>query len=657
MPEAVWSPSNTQISNANITRYMQFVANKYECELTDYYSLHQWSVKYPEIFWESIFLYFNIKNSCGWECVLKQKSGMFRSVWFEGAKLSYAENLLSSHGHNNVSNTTALEFHNENNEIKNISYEELYKQVSCLSQSLKLAGVMKGDRVAAVVPNIPEAIVSMLAVNSLGAIWASCSPDFGLQAMLDRFQQIEPKVLIYADGYYYNGKSHFRTDVINQLSSQLPSIQLSVLIPYLKSEIFYACHRDEYVLFSDLTDNVNTNEKIDFEQTEFSDPLYILFSSGTTGVPKCIVHGVGGTLLQHIKELSLHLDLKSGDKLFFYTSTGWMMWNWMLSSLFLGVTLVLYDGSPLFPKADSLLKLVDANEISVFGCGAKYISSLQKNNVNKNIMQLEKLRLILSTGSPLLSESFDYVYENIKPSVQLCSISGGTDIVSCFVLGNPLGPVYRGEIQCAGLGMNVQVWDEHANSVVHEKGELVCVTGFPSMPVCFWNDTDDSLYYRTYFDKFKGVWSQGDYAEVTEHHGFIIYGRSDATLNPCGIRIGTAEIYRQLENNKQIVDSLVVAQKWASDQRIILFVQLKSGITLDHQIINDIKQHIKLNASIHHVPARIIQVRDIPRTYSGKIAEIAVTKIIHNEVVENIDALINPESLDQFMNMESLNYD
>jgi len=657
MPEPVWTPSKEKISNANITRYMQFVASQYECDFTDYQSLYKWSLEYPEMFWESVFNYFDIKYSRKWEYIFQSDSTMFRSTWFKGSRLSYAENLLRSNIHKKITNNIALEFHNENNVIKKISYSELYEHVCSLSQSLKSAGVRKGDRVAAVVPNMPEAIISMLAVNSLGAIWASCSPDFGLQAMLDRFQQIEPKVLIYADGYFYNGKSHLRTEVISQLSSELVSLQLNILIPYVKNENEYTRHSDEYVLFSDFIATDLSDKEMCFEQTEFSDPLYILFSSGTTGVPKCIVHSVGGTLLQHKKELSLHVDLKPDDKLFFYTSTGWMMWNWMLSGLSLGVTLVLYDGSPFYPQANTLLMLVDDNDISVFGCGAKYISSLQKNNVNTNFMGLKKLRLILSTGSPLLSESFDYVYENIKSSVQLCSISGGTDIVSCFVLGNPIDPVYRGEIQCAGLGMNVQVWDENAQPVVNKKGELVCVASFPSMPICFWNDPDYSLYYRAYFKQYNNIWCHGDYAELTEHNGFIIYGRSDATLNPSGIRIGTAEIYRQLENNKQIVDSLVIGQKWASDQRIILFVQLQRGLSLDDQMISNIKQHIKLNTSVHHVPAKIIQVMDIPRTYSGKIAEIAVTKIIHNETPDNLDALVNPESLDQFKHIESLNYE
>ncbi|VAW73266.1 Acetoacetyl-CoA synthetase, partial [hydrothermal vent metagenome] len=556
--------------------FMQFVEHHYARKLADYDALYNWSINCREDFWDAIWRFFKIPNETDGETdgyrVLEPADVMFKANWFSGAKLNFAQNLLRFRDEH-----IALEFHNEKGHSVSLSYGDLYTQVAQLSAALKISGIGKGDRVAAIMPNIVQTVVAMLASTSLGAVWSCCSPEFGLQAMLDRFQQIQPKLLIFTDGYYYKGKSYKRLAVIKQLMAELSSLQLKVLVPYLdKEDEFEEMQGDKVELFDDFKLSGCQDvalQNIVFEKTEFSHPLYILYSSGTTGTPKCIVHGVGGTLLQHLKELSLHTDIKRSDKLFFYTSTGWMMWNWLISGLSLGATLVLYDGSPFYPQAQSLLRLVDQQKITVFGCGAKYISTLHRQQTEINYA-LKDLRLILSTGSPLLAQSYDYVYQTIKSDVQLSSISGGTDIISCFALGNPLTPVYRGELQGPGLGMAVEVWNEQGEALIQQKGELVCTRSFPSMPIYFWNDPQHKKYHKAYFEKYSGLWAQGDYAELTAHQGLIIYGRSDATLNPAGIRIGTAEIYRQLENNASIVDSVVVGQRWKGDQRIILFVQL-----------------------------------------------------------------------------------
>ncbi len=647
MTQALWTPSEYAVKHSNMHFFMQFVEKNHARKLSDYNALYRWSIECREDFWQAIQDFFEIRRSSESNRVLQPVDCMFRANWFEGEKLNYAENLLKFRDEH-----IALAFYNERGYSESLDYSALYKQVASLSAALKAAGISKGDRVAAVMPNIIPTVVAMLATAAIGAIWSCCSPESGLQAMLDRFQQIEPGLLIFSDGYYYKGKAYFRQDIIVQLMAQLPSLQLKILVPYLKTDDAYSdMPENGVVLYNDFKRTESSD--ISFEQTAFSHPLYILYSSGTTGVPKCIVHGVGGTLLQHLKELGLHTDIKRSDKLFFYTSTGWMMWNWLVSGLSQGATLVLYDGSPFYPETDSLIKLVDKQKVTVFGCGAKYISTLQKQRV-KVEGGLTDLRLILSTGSPLLAEAFDYVYQSIKSDVQLSSISGGTDIISCFALGNPLTPVYRGELQRPGLGMAVEVWNEKGEAVIQQKGELVCTRAFPSMPICFWNDPQHKKYHKAYFEKYAGVWAQGDYAEITEYQGLIIYGRSDTTLNPAGIRIGTAEIYRQLESIAEIIDSVVVGQNWQGDQRIILFVQLPTEKKLDESLIQRIKQQIKNNTSIHHVPAKILQVSDIPRTGSGKTSEQAVNCAIHNKPVKNLSALANPQSIAQFMQVKEL---
>jgi acetoacetyl-CoA synthetase len=516
---------------------------------------------------------------------------------------------------------------------------------------LRNDGIRAGDRIAGVLPNLPETIIAMLATASLGAIWSSCSPDFGVPGIVDRFNQIAPKVLFLCDGYTFNGKAFERLDQVEPLLKALPSVQKTVLIPYLHGEPPKVIN--QVTLWQDYLASFPENHPIEFVPMAFNDPLFILYSSGTTGPPKCIVHGIGGTLLQHLKEHLLHVDIHPGDRLFYYTTCGWMMWNWLASSLASSAELVLYDGSPLYPRADSLFDLIDEFQINIFGVSAKYIDTIKKAAVCPQATHnLSSLKTILSTGSPLMPEGFDYVYESIKSDVCLSSISGGSDIISCFVLGCPVLPVRRGEIQCRGLAMDVDVYDDNGHSLQGEKGELVCKAPFPSMPIGFWNDPDGSQYHAAYFEKYPGIWWHGDYVVLTESGGMVIYGRSDAVLNPGGIRIGTAEIYRQVEQIDEVLESLVVGQDIGGDCRIILFVILRKGVWLSDQLKMKIKQQIRLTASPHHVPEEILQVTDIPRTKSGKIAELAVRNIIHGCPVKNQHALANPEALEQYVRIK-----
>ncbi|WP_394754423.1 acetoacetate--CoA ligase [Crenothrix sp.] len=643
MNPVLWQPSIQRQKNANMTRFMRLVSETYGIDITGYTDLYQWSIEDPAAFWDLLWQFADIKAEHKGDVVVAHKNRMPGAKWFPDARLNYAQNLLCQPDENSV----AITFRNENGDTQKLSYKDLYGKVSQLAQALKNDGVKPGDRIAGVLPNFPETIIAMLATTSLGAIWSSCSPDFGVSGIVDRFSQIAPKVLFICDGYRFNGKIFNRMDQLEALLKALPSVQKTVLIPYLKDHTIPT--NNQVTLWQDYLADFSQSQPIEFVPMAFDDPLFILYSSGTTGPPKCIVHGVGGTLIQHLKEHLLHVDIHPGDRLFYYTTCGWMMWNWLVSGLASGAELVLYDGSPLYPKADVLFDLIDEFQINIFGVSAKYIDALKKSDITpKNTHNLASLKTILSTGSPLMPEGFDYVYQSIKTDVCLSSISGGTDIISCFVLGCPLLPVRRGEIQCRGLAMNVDVYDDSGQSLQGKKGDLVCKAPFPSMPVGFWNDPEQSQYHAAYFDKFPGVWWHGDYVSLTESGGMIIYGRSDAVLNPGGIRIGTAEIYRQVEQVEEVLESLVIGQEVQGDSRIILFVILRTGIALSDQLKMKIKQQIKQNASPHHVPAEILQVTDIPRTKSGKIAELAVRNIIHGYPVKNQHTLSNPESLEQY---------
>ena len=647
MTTAVWSPSFTRIEESNFTRYISYLHAQHNYVFDNYDDLYSWSIHEPEKFWPTIWKFCEIKSSRTWDTVITNEYKMPGTKWFTGSKLNFAENLLKRRDEN-----TAIIFKGENGKSLELSYKSLYKSVAQLANALLDENINKGDRVAGYLPNFPETIIAMLATTSIGAIWSSCSPDFGTHGVLDRFGQIQPKILITTDGYSYNGKTISILPRIKELSTKLLDLQKIIIVPYLESEPDIKAI-NKAVMYSDFIKHADV--ALSFQQLEFNHPLYIMYSSGTTGKPKCIVHGSGGTLLQHLKELVLHTDLKSADRIFYFTTCGWMMWNWLVSSLAVGATVVLYDGSPVYPKLSSLFDLIDEVKISIFGTSAKFLAATQKADVTpKESHKLASLKTILSTGSPLLAEQFDYVYRDIKDDVLLSSISGGTDIISCFALGNPMLPVYRGQLQCRGLGMAVDVFNKEGQSVQGEKGELVCKRSFPSMPIYFWNDSENEKYKKAYFKKFPNVWAHGDYAELTKQNGIIIYGRSDTILNPGGVRIGTAEIYRQVEILPEVLESIVVGQEWQDDVRIILFVKLQKNTSLDKKLVDKIKNSIRENASPRHVPKKIIQVPDIPRTISGKIVELAVQNVIHNRPVKNLDALANPTVLDYYRDLPEL---
>ncbi|WP_372875227.1 acetoacetate--CoA ligase [Pseudomonas sp.] len=649
MNQALWTPSPERVAATRLDAFRRFVNQRHGLELTDYPALHAWSVAAREAFWQAIVDFFAIRFAEQPHAVLEEGLRMPSARWFPGADLNFAEHLLRRRDDH-----PALVAIGEDGSREQLSYAELAAHVAGLQQSLKAAGVGVGDRVSACMPNTWQTVVGMLATTSLGATWSSCSPDFGTQGVIDRFGQIEPRVLIAAAGYRYAGKNLDLTDKLNEILERLPSLEQLVVVPYsrpqAKAEDFTTAA--EVALWSDF---YQAGGEPQFTAVPFEQPLYILYSSGTTGVPKCIVHGVGGTLLQHVKELGLHTDLHDSDTLFYYTTCGWMMWNWLVSGLALGATLVLYDGSPFHPGPERLIDLIDSESISIFGTSAKYLAALEKAGARPGSShKLERLKTILSTGSPLAHESFEYVYREIKAQLCLSSISGGTDIVSCFVLGNPVLPVWRGELQCKGLGMDVQVWNEAGQAVIGEKGELVCVKHFPSMPVGFWNDPDDEKFRAAYFESFPGVWAHGDYAEETVHGGLVIHGRSDAVLNPGGVRIGTAEIYRQVEKVEEVLESIAIGQDWDDDVRVVLFVRLREGVALTDELQARIRQVIRANTTPRHVPAKIIAVADIPRTISGKIVELAVRKVVHGQPVKNTDALANPEALELYKDLPEL---
>ena len=637
----MWKPSVEQIERSQMFEFKEFINTRHGLNLGSYQDLHEWSVDNIHEFWASAWEFFDIIHTQPYTQVVDDVSEMPGAKWFTGARLNFAENLLRRRD-----DKTALIFKGESQPVRKLTYAELYSEVAKTAAALRTAGVEKGDRVAGFVPNMPESIIAMLATTSIGAIWSSSSPDFGIKGVLDRFSQIEPKVLFAANGYFYNGKFHDSLEKLKGILHDLPSVEKVVVIPY-SDEDPDICIISNSILFSDFIDN--DDEEIEFEQLPFDHPLYIMYSSGTTGLPKSIVHGAGGTLLQHLKELQLHCDLCEQDTIFYFTTCGWMMWNWLVSSLAAGASLVLYDGAPFFPDANAMWKMAEELGITVFGTSAKFIAGSEAAG-NKPIStnDLSNVRLILSTGSPLMEENFDYIYRDVKKDVQLASISGGTDIVSCFAGGSPMLPVYRGELQCSGLAMDVDAFDHKGKSSRNAKGELVCKKAFPSMPIYFWNDPDGQKYHNAYFDKFENIWYHGDYIEINDHGGVTIFGRSDATLNPGGVRIGTAEIYRVVEQMAEVADSLVVGVQSNGDEQVALFLKMDEGAILNDNLINQIKSSIRANCSPRHVPSIIKSVEDIPYTISGKKVELAVKKIIHGEEVTNKDALANPEALDCF---------
>ena len=645
MAKLLWNPPETRRARSNLAAFMKGAAARRGFAGSTYDDLHAWSIADLESFWGAVWDHAGIRSSVSSSAVLADRS-MPGAVWFPGARLNFAENLLRHDG-----DRVALRALSEHRPPVTLTYGELRRQVGRCRSALEAAGVGVGDRVAGYVPNTPEAVIAMLAATSLGAIWSSSSPDFGFEGVMDRFGQIEPKVLFAADGYRYNGKPFSRLDVVARLAAGIPSLRKVVVSGFHEdrpdlSRIANAVRWDEFL---------PAEGRLAFEPLPFAHPLYILYSSGTTGKPKCIVHGAGGTLLQHAKELLLHADLRPEDRIIYFTTCGWMMWNWLVSALGVGSTVLLYEGSPTFPDLGRLWRLVDEEGITVFGTSAKFVGSCRNAGLRPGReATLATLQTVLSTGSPLLPEDFDWVYEEVKGDVLLGSISGGTDLISCFVLACPLRPVYRGQIQCRGLGMAVEAYGEDGRPVRGEKGELVCTKPFPSMPVSFWNDPDGRKYRAAYFERFPGIWTLGDFVEITPEDGVVIYGRSDATLNPGGVRIGTAEIYRQVETLPEITDSLVVGQPWQGDVRVVLFVVMAAGKRLDDELAARIRSRIREGASPRHVPAAILEVKAIPYTRSGKKVELAVLEVIQGREPKNMEALANPEALEQFRSRREL---
>jgi acetoacetyl-CoA synthetase len=663
--QPIWTPSAADVARAQITRFVREAVQPLHGAatlVTDSQSLYRWSVAHREEFWAAVWRFCDVQSDTlsdgrAWESVLiggdrtAPPDPVLGPRWFEGARLNFAENLLRRRDDGD-----AIVSWTERGKGRSLSFAELARDVARFSDFLRRSGVVVGDRVAGFMPNVPEAIVAMLATASIGATWSSCSPDFGPLGVVDRFGQIAPKVLVVADGYLYGGKAHDSLARVREFLPSLPSVERVVVVSHLNPDA--TLDHPHAVTWADAL-AAGSDAMLVFERLPFDHPLYVMYSSGTTGLPKCMAHGAGGTLLQHLKELVLHTDLARDDRIFYFTTCGWMMWNWLVSSLAVGSTVVLYDGAPILRGRTVLWDLVATEKVNIFGTSAKWLALTEKEGAQPRATHdLSSLRAILSTGSPLAEHSFDYVYEKVKPTVRLSSISGGTDIISCFALGDPTLPVYRGELQTRGFGMDVHVWSDDGNALVGEPGELVCTSPFPSMPVSFWNDPDGVKYHAAYFDMFPNVWRHGDWAALTERGGLVIYGRSDATLNPGGVRIGTAEIYRQVEQLPEVIESLVIGQnftnKRGADVRIVLFVRLRPDAQLDDELRERIRAQIRANATPHHVPKKIIQVADIPRTISGKITELAVREVVHGRPVKNLDALANPESLELFRDLDEL---
>ena len=654
--ELLWTPTPERVRDATITRFMRAIEERHGVEFGDYAALHQWSIDNVEAFWRDMWWFCGVVGDGPAKRAVVDRDAMPGARYFPDASICFAENLLkhSLSLDSQAADTDALVFRGEDRVERRVSHRMLLERVSQAQQAFVAAGIEAGDRICAVLPNMPEAVIGMLAASSLGATWSSCSPDFGAQGIVDRFGQIGPKILIACDGYYYNGKTLPILDKIAEVKERIPSIERLLVVSYVGTEQKSVEGSFEWNAFLD----AHPAKAPTFLRTPFNHPLYILFSSGTTGVPKCIVHGQGGVLLQHLKEQQLHCDINPGDRLFYFTTCGWMMWNWLVSGLASGATLLLYDGSPFLGSGRVLWELAEAERMTHFGTSAKYIDALKKSGLKPiDGFDLSSMRTVMSTGSPLAPESFSFVYEGIKKDVCLSSMSGGTDLCASFVGGNPLLSVYRGEIQCKLLGMAVAAFDDDGKPIPEgsgQRGELVCTKSFPSMPIGFWDDPGDIKYRAAYYDQFPGVWCHGDYIEITAHGGAVIYGRSDAVLNPGGVRIGTAEIYRQVEQLDEVIESLVIGQDWDHDVRVVLFVRLRDGVSLDDALTTKIKQHIRNNTTPRHVPAKVLQVADIPRTKSNKIVELAVRNVVHGRPVKNVEALANPEALELYRDRPEL---
>jgi len=647
MNTILWKPSKDQINSSQLEAFRLQVNSRFNLKIENYSELHSWSISNINNFWKAIWGFMAIKCSSNYNQVVDDENKMPGAKWFDGLLFNFAENLLRI-----KSDKAAIIFQSENADSKIISYNELYDEVEKVASTLRKMGIKNGDRIVGIMPNLPETVIAMLATTSIGAIWSSCSPDFGTQGILDRFTQINPKIIFASDGYFYKGKSFDSLNKLKDLLNHLPSVRKVIITPFVR----------ENPDISSINNSLVWNDFIDpkpnpiiFEQVPFDHPLYIMYSSGTTGKPKSIVHGAGGTLIQHLKELRLHTDININDTVFYFTTCGWMMWNWLVSNLAIGSTILLYDGSPFHPDRNSMWDMIDNYKVSHFGTSPKFLETCRDTKLSPiKTHSLKSLKSILSTGSPLVEECFEYVYKHIKKNIQLSSISGGTDIISCFALGNPILPVINGEIQCLGLGMDVAAFNKNGEDLVNKKGELVCKKAFPSMPVYFWNDKNGKKFFDAYFNKFKNVWHHGDFIEINNYGGVKIFGRSDATLNPGGIRIGTAEIYRVVDRFDAVNDSLVIGQSINDDERVILFIIISNGYKFSNKLVHDIKKTIFKECSPRHVPEIILETKDIPYTVNGKKVEIAVKKVINGENVKNKDALKNPEALDLFKNIRQL---